>query len=131
MQLTKFDRGRGSTKLAARYSAPHRVLASHNGGAFFDVLDLQTGIVRRLGHRLLRRFTPSALTPEISPDPYYADLYLPRANGTTKATERRGQEPEAVARLAVGQAQGGPGLSLGSDELRTHRLTCDGSLGSL
>ncbi|PHJ19768.1 hypothetical protein CSUI_006397, partial [Cystoisospora suis] len=80
VQLTGPDRDRGSTKLAARYSLPHRVVASHRGGTFYDVLDLRTGVTRRLSGRLLRRFSLSVLTPDISPDPRFTEFYLSKAS---------------------------------------------------
>lgn len=98
VQLTGQDRDRGSSKLAARYSPPHRVVASHAGGSFYDVLDLQTGVTRRLSHRLLRRFCPSILTPETAPDPRVTELYLPKASwdGTKEAScpDRSNSRPE-------------------------------------
>lgn len=96
VQLTGPDRDKGSSKLAARYSLPHRVIASHPGGSFYDVLDLQTGVTRRLSHRLLRRFSPSILTADAAPDPRYTDLYLPKAswNGTTQATRAKERSPD-------------------------------------
>lgn len=65
--------------ITARYSTVHRVLASDGNGAYYDVLDLQTGLVRRLSHRLLRRFTLSLLTGEKVPEPYNTHICLPRA----------------------------------------------------
>ncbi|PHJ17910.1 hypothetical protein CSUI_008266 [Cystoisospora suis] len=89
-------------KLAARCSTPHRVLASHRNGSCYDVLDLRTGVGRRLSHRLLRRFSPTSLTRESPSDPYQAGLFLPRNRPTARGREgRRENEKRNVAPTLV------------------------------
>ncbi|PHJ18644.1 hypothetical protein CSUI_007529, partial [Cystoisospora suis] len=74
--------------------------------SFYDVPDLQTGVTRRLSHRLLRQFTPSVLTRDVSPDPYFADLYLPKARGATYGDEEIPGQAESPPHV-----QGSPGTT--------------------